>query len=74
MQAMLAKLEARGYAFISLEEALKDPAYASPDGYIGPRGPSWLLRWAKGLGKATTKKGQPDPPEWITAKFEARRR
>lgn len=74
MEAMLAKLEARGYAFISLEEALKDPAYASPDGYIGPRGPSWLLRWAKGLGKATTKKGQPDPPAWVESRYEGLRR
>lgn len=71
LEAMLAKLEQRGYRFVSLEEALKDPAYASPDGYIGPRGPSWLLRWSKGLGKATTRKGQPDPPEWVQARYEA---
>ncbi len=70
MEAMLARLERRGYAFVSLEEALRDPAYASPDGYIGPRGPSWLLRWSKGLGRPTTKKGQPDPPDWITARYE----
>lgn len=70
LEAMLARLERRGYAFISLEDALKDPAYASPDGYVGPRGPSWLLRWAKGLGKPTTKKGQPDPPAWIQARYE----
>jgi peptidoglycan/xylan/chitin deacetylase (PgdA/CDA1 family) len=74
LDAMLVKLERRGYAFVSLDEALRDPAYASPDGYIGPRGPSWLLRWSKGLEKPTTKKGQPDPPAWITARFEALRR
>ncbi|MFN8010767.1 MAG: polysaccharide deacetylase family protein [Holophagaceae bacterium] len=70
MEAMLVKLERRGYAFVSLEEALKDPAYASPDGYVGPRGPSWLLRWSKGLGRSTTRKGQPDPPAWIQARYE----
>jgi peptidoglycan/xylan/chitin deacetylase (PgdA/CDA1 family) len=74
LDAMLAKMAQRGYAFAPIEDALRDPAYASPDGYIGPRGPSWLLRWSKGLGKPTTKKGQPDPPAWITALFEARRR
>ncbi len=71
LDAMLGKLERRGYAFVSLEQALQDPAYASPDGYIGPRGPSWLLRWSRGLGRPTTKKGQPDPPGWIMARFEA---
>lgn len=74
MDAMLAKLEQRGYAFVSLEEALKDPAFASPDGYLGPHGPSWLLRWSKGLGKPTTKQGQPDPPAWIQARYEGRGR
>ncbi len=71
LDAMLGRLERRGYAFVPLEEALKDPAYASPDGYVGPRGPSWLLRWSKGLGRPTTKKGQPDPPAWIMARYEA---
>lgn len=71
LDAMLAKLEGRGYAFVSLEDALKDPACQSPDGYIGPRGPSWLLRWSKGLDRPTTKKGQPDPPGWITARYES---
>jgi hypothetical protein len=70
MEAMLARLEARGYAFITLEEALEDPAYTSPDGPLGPHGPSWLLRWSKGLGKPTTKRGQPDPPDWIQARCE----
>jgi peptidoglycan/xylan/chitin deacetylase (PgdA/CDA1 family) len=35
-----------GYRFISLGDALKDPAYSSSDTYIGKRGISWLDRWA----------------------------
>ena len=31
-------LEARGYKFITLEEALADPAYRSADTYVGPGG------------------------------------
>jgi peptidoglycan/xylan/chitin deacetylase (PgdA/CDA1 family) len=44
-------LKRRGYAFISLDQALTDKAYSLPDNYIGPVGISWLQRWAitKGL-------------------------
>jgi len=40
------RLEARGYAFLPLGEALEDPAYESPDNYTGPAGLTWLHRWA----------------------------
>jgi hypothetical protein len=67
----LQRLRARGYAFISLEQALRDPAYTSPDAYIGPAGPSWLLRWARGLRIKTSVGGQPDPEPWIQKRYEA---
>lgn len=44
--ALADRLAARGYEFISLDEALGDPAYASEDRYIGPGGITWLHRWA----------------------------
>jgi peptidoglycan/xylan/chitin deacetylase (PgdA/CDA1 family) len=69
LEAMLTRLETRGYRFVSLQAALEDPAYASPDGYVGPHGPSWLLRWSLGLGKSTRQRGQPDPPAWITERY-----
>lgn len=43
---LLGRLRKRGYQFVSLEEALRDPAYASPDGYRGGAGITWLHRWA----------------------------
>lgn len=43
---LLAELKKRGYKFITLEKALKDPAYSSPDTFIGGGGISWLDRWA----------------------------
>lgn len=70
IDAMLTRLAERGYRFVSLAEALRDPAYASPDGYAGPHGPSWLRRWSLGLGRPTTKKGQPDPPDWVQAAYD----
>jgi peptidoglycan/xylan/chitin deacetylase (PgdA/CDA1 family) len=40
----------RGYRFVRLEDALRDPAYASRDRYTGPMGLSWLERWAATRG------------------------
>jgi len=62
---ILDRLEARGYRFVTLEEATRDSAYASPDGYAGPWGISWLHRWRKGLGLPDRLRVSPDPPNWI---------
>lgn len=47
LDLVLADLQAAGARFVSLTQASADPAYASIDHYRGPRGPSWLLRWAE---------------------------
>ena len=49
----VARLRARGYAFITLDEAMKDPAYQRTDSFAGPGG-SWLSRTATLLGKRLT--------------------
>lgn len=49
--ALAAMMRKRGYRFIPIEEALRDPAYARKDAYIGGRGLSWLHRWALDAGK-----------------------
>ena len=56
-------IAARGYRAVTLDEALRDPAYALPDEYVGPRGPSWLERWARtrGIDPGTP----PAVPEWV---------
>ncbi|MEO7275696.1 MAG: polysaccharide deacetylase family protein [Vicinamibacterales bacterium] len=61
-------LERRGYSFISLEQALADPAYRTTDTYAGPAGISWIHRWALSAGR--TKPffdGEPVVPDWVTA-------
>ncbi len=59
-------LSARGYQFISLEDALKDPAYRSADTYDGPAGITWLHRWALTQGKTGAFfAGEPPVPGWI---------
>lgn len=55
----------RGYQFITLEEALRDPAYDQPDTYVGEWGISWLHRWARGKGMET--QWEPDAPDWISS-------
>ena len=63
---LLGMMKRRGYSFISLGEALKDPAYALPDGYTGGGGISWLHRWAIALGgKAAVLPGEPLCPPWV---------
>lgn len=60
----------RGYTFISMEEALRDPAYARQDAYIGRRGLSWLHRWALDDGKSPP--DQPDVAGWVMDLYRAR--
>lgn len=43
-------LKERGYRFITVDEALSDPAYASEDTYIGPLGLSFIDRIAASRG------------------------
>jgi peptidoglycan/xylan/chitin deacetylase (PgdA/CDA1 family) len=47
---ILERLQSRGYRFAPLERVLADPAYRSRDVYVGPTGPSWLIRWAVSRG------------------------
>lgn len=65
--ALVEGVQAKGYAVVSLEEAMRDPAYArGAEGYDGRRGPSWLHRWAMGEGKQAVA-GEPATPDWVVA-------
>lgn len=56
----------RGYQFISLDEALKDKAYTSPDTYAGPGGITWVHRWAVTAGKDDDFfRGEPRTPAFV---------
>jgi peptidoglycan-N-acetylglucosamine deacetylase len=65
LDALLSRIEERGYKFVSLEEALADPAYSTPDKYIGPEGISWLNRWKLAFGQVPDAEHNPDPPKWV---------
>jgi peptidoglycan-N-acetylglucosamine deacetylase len=63
MPALLDMFRARGYSFVSLEEALRDEAYRTPESYVGTKGLSWLHRWAHTKGMPET--SEPDSPAWV---------
>jgi peptidoglycan/xylan/chitin deacetylase (PgdA/CDA1 family) len=64
----IGRMRKRGYAFITLDEAMQDPAYERPDTFAGPGG-SWLSRSATVMGKRPTPEtaaARPVVPKWIT--------
>ena len=71
MPELLGMLRRRGYSFVTLSKALADPAYSSPDGYVGRNGFSWIHRWS--TTKGMIPKGEPDPPDWVAKAFAASR-
>jgi len=60
------ELSVKGYEFITLAEALTDPAYASVDTYTGAGGITWLHRWAISSNVDPDMfRGEPDTPAHI---------
>jgi peptidoglycan/xylan/chitin deacetylase (PgdA/CDA1 family) len=67
--ALAGRIEKRGYRYATLEETLRDPAYALADDYVGAWGISWLHHWEVTAGKPRTP--SPDPPAWIQQAYDA---
>lgn len=65
LDELFTRLEKRGYRFISLDEAMTDPAWQAPDNYVGKWGPSWLHRWRAAMGLPNRLKDEADPPKWV---------
>lgn len=60
LNRLLTAIENRGYKFITLDEALKDPAYRNPEKYSPTS--DWLLQWSASRGK---KLEPPAPADFI---------
>jgi len=73
LDALLEKLEKRGYKFVSLDAAMSDPAYATPDIYVGT-GILWMDRWKLALGMKLDLSKGPEPPAWAEQIFEQMRK
>ena len=68
LRESIARMRKRGYTFISLDEAMRDPAYQRPDTFAGSGG-SWLSRSATVMGRRPTPEtsaARPVVPKWIT--------
>ncbi|MGH7444597.1 MAG: polysaccharide deacetylase family protein [Longimicrobiales bacterium] len=66
LDELLAMARRRGYAFVTLEEALRDSAYDRSDTYVGPAGITWLHRWA--ITDALDRSifiGEPEVPSFV---------
>jgi peptidoglycan/xylan/chitin deacetylase (PgdA/CDA1 family) len=64
--ALLDMVEKRKLPLCTLAEAMKDPAYKSPDQFFGAGGISWIHRWAitRKMPKSTYE-GEPSPPQYV---------
>lgn len=65
LDQILQRLEARGYRFITLDQAMSDPAYQTKDVLVTKSGPTWLWRWTKSKGQNVSFKADPEPPQWV---------
>lgn len=66
IEQVLTLFAERGYRFVKLGEALKDPAYAVPETFVTKYGPMWGYRWAKELNVRVHGEDEPEPPAWIS--------
>lgn len=55
---------------VSLDEAMRDRAYAVQDHYVSKDGVNWLERWADRMHKNLPEAGDEDPPADIQAAYD----
>jgi len=68
---LLDLLQTRGYRFITLQDALSDPAYSRPNQYVGEEGTNWLDQWAITRGRPP--RNTPVFPQWVVDRSNALR-
>lgn len=66
---LLDLLRKRGYEFVTLQDALGDPAYSMPDEYVGEEGTNWIDHWAITRGRPP--KDTPVFPQWVIDRSKA---
>jgi peptidoglycan/xylan/chitin deacetylase (PgdA/CDA1 family) len=72
MDPLVEAIRARGYDFVTLDEALEDEAYRLPDEYVGRAGITWLHRWALSQGKrGEFFAGEPDVPAFVREVYDS---
>lgn len=64
-------LKRRRLRGVSIEEAMKDPAYRTRDPYVGHDGIDWIERWSNELHKQLPWDSWQDPPAQIVREYDA---
>ncbi|MDE2562064.1 MAG: polysaccharide deacetylase family protein [Sphingomonadales bacterium] len=70
LDALAALLKRDHMRVVTLDKAMRDPAYRTPDTYAGPDGIDWMERWSDSLHKAIDWSTYSDPPAAITAAYD----
>jgi peptidoglycan/xylan/chitin deacetylase (PgdA/CDA1 family) len=65
LDGVLSLFEQKHYAFVTLEKAQADRAFAIPDTFVTPYGPMWGYRWAAERGVKVNGKLELEPPAWV---------
>lgn len=66
IEQLLKIFEAKGFRFVTLDEAQRDPAYQTPDDAMLTKfGPMWGYRWAKARQVKVNGAAETEPPAWI---------
>ena len=70
LDGLAAILKRQNMTTITLEQALKDPAYQTPDVYSGKDGVEWLERWSLALNKELPWDDFEDVPKGIVKEYD----
>ena len=70
IDAIAAILRHAGLKPVSLDKAMADPVYKTPDTYIGADGPDWLDRWSLAAGKPMEWNDADEVPADIAAQYD----
>jgi len=65
IEEVLKIFERKKYRFVSLSDALSDPAYKTSDTLAIKYGWMWGYRWARELGVKVNGSLEPEVPEWV---------
>lgn len=70
MDDLAAILARRRLRPVTLDRAMRDPAYRTPDTYAGSDGIDWMERWSRTLGRTLPWNEWHDPPADIVADYD----
>src|SRR6266542_763272 len=65
LDEILKRFSARGYSFVTLDEAMAEPAYQTKVTHVSKSGPTWLWRWMKSKGMNISFANDPETPQWV---------